>query len=1328
MSSATPGRGTARLRSGAGGKILAVLLILYMVGQLRPTTVSAQGSTTALDCSINGLCTSGSLTTLLGLPNGTLNIRTYHPWDQVVKTAPAWAPLEVEARATLAALHGVPNDERLPYAALSELRATIFMRLISLAQKRARGEALSGVEQDALNLYGQLIVQQRVAAAQKAVDEYTRWHNDPCHYTVPPNFGFDQYDPGPQCAVGGVMLAGPPRPPTANQFTAYGAALSQQDFLSADGQATMRNTDEALAIGAGVAGAIVVGGAATLAATLSTAVASTFAAVAGSFSIFGTSASVVAVGSTVSAGVVGVGVAASLPAIVIVSVVVGVIYAIQVFEDASVLPTLQDALSSAHQTPNIAAMAADPAGLVTLFSTFLAQTLPSYDAERAATVVPAVPTQHALGDPQFDVNGVAQDVLETRDGTTKLQQTFMAQGWFVTRTETSPGTWGPWEWHLTLNYRGANLSETGIHTLGIQPDGFFDMYRSSPNATPSPATRVAQIQALSGSLQTETVKWRGNHAPRLAPSVSDTPTIGTAVTFRAGASDPDGDTITAVRWFFEDPTQASLFPQQNSFAECSLSPPHAINPVSTLPYVCPWVQADDSGSGVTHTYARPGTFGVLVMARDSKGAERREEFTVTIGNLAPTLTVAALATPSVSEGEPVTITGTVNYPALPNGAYGSLTKLVVDWGDSQLTEQMYPCNAPLQAIPSDRHCLFVFSGILITYAPNPTEPPLAPGPWAFSFSHSYAYSPDHPLSASNPIKVYAVSDLGGQSQTEYRNVTVANTPPVFEAAPVCARVASSDPNYIPLPCYGDYREVPGNAPLTIRGRIFDAPGASHFVRVTWGDGTSSAYPAGCTDDGCPGHALAWVGASATVGNPPEYLSLSHTYDGVSTYQITITVDDGGPNGRVSYLTQAITFGASNLTGPDAVNAGASATWTYSVNGLTGFTPTVTPTCGGGTLTASTSSSFTCTFADVAAATPAQVGVHVSLAGASMDRTLPISILPRPLTLSALTGPGSAPITGGTSATFTYSATASPFATVTYVPSCDTFGTITASTPGFSFTCHFNDVPQTVPSSVRLDAHDSNGSVASAVLPITLVSDTTPPLLTLPTAVLADSTTNAGALVSFAASANDAVSGQAAVACSPQSGAQFPIGSTLVSCSASDWKGNTATGSFTVVVADVTQPTLSVPESFAVDATGPHGTVVTYETSAVDVNPAKPAVTCRRASGSRFPIGRTVVECYAADAERNTETGRFTVTVRGAREQIHALERDVRELPTQLGVRESLLQALAEAESKLAFNRSGACGDLARALSIVKGRRTGLAPDQVSRIVSDLVRIRAVLGC
>ena len=109
---------------------------------------------------------------------------------------------------------------------------------------------------------------------------------------------------------------------------------------------------------------------------------------------------------------------------------------------------------------------------------------------------------------------------------------------------------------------------------------------------------------------------------------------------------------------------------------------------------------DNSDSGVNYTFARPGTWGVRVLAMDSEGAIGSQQFSVNIGNLAPTLTVLPAgplfvlppSVPNVTEGHTASIGGTVNYPGLGDGSWGALTTLVVDWGDGQVTTRAYPCN------------------------------------------------------------------------------------------------------------------------------------------------------------------------------------------------------------------------------------------------------------------------------------------------------------------------------------------------------------------------------------------------------------------------------------------------------------------------------------------------------------------------------------------------------------------------------------------------------------------------------------------------------------
>ena len=162
-------------------------------------------------------------------------------------------------------------------------------------------------------------------------------------------------------------------------------------------------------------------------------------------------------------------------------------------------------------------------------------------------------------------------------------------------------------------------------------------------------------------------------------------------------------------------------------------------------------------------------------------------------------------------------------------------------------------------------------------------------------------------------------------------------------------------------------------------------------------------------------------------------------------------------------------------------------------------------------------------------------------------------------------------------------------------------------------------------------------------------DTTPPVVTVPAPITVEATGAGGAAVTFspAPSAVDAVDGPRPVDCAPTSGSTFPVGSTTVTCSASDLATppNTGSETFVVTVQDPAAPTVTVPASTLVEANGPGGSIVNYgPVSALDQNGAPLVPTCTPASGSRFPLGTTTVTCSATYSFK-TGSAAFTITVR-----------------------------------------------------------------------------------
>jgi phage baseplate assembly protein gpV len=93
-----------------------------------------------------------------------------------------------------------------------------------------------------------------------------------------------------------------------------------------------------------------------------------------------------------------------------------------------------------------------------------------------------------------------------------------------------------------------------------------------------------------------------------------------------------------------------------------------------------------------------------------------------------------------------------------------------------------------------------------------------------------------------------------------------------------------------------------------------------------------------------------------------------------------------------------------------------------------------------------------------------------------------------------------------------------------------------------------------------------------------VRDTTPPTINnVPADITTTATGPDGAVVTYdSPTAQDAVSGNVPVTCSPASGSKFPIGTTTVTCTATDAANNTATATFKVTVEAATPTPTPTP--------------------------------------------------------------------------------------------------------------------------------------------------------
>lgn len=194
---------------------------------------------------------------------------------------------------------------------------------------------------------------------------------------------------------------------------------------------------------------------------------------------------------------------------------------------------------------------------------------------------------------------------------------------------------------------------------------------------------------------------------------------------------------------------------------------------------------------------------------------------------------------------------------------------------------------------------------------------------------------------------------------------------------------------------------------------------------------------------------------------------------------------------------------------------------------------------------------------------------------------------------------------------------------------------------------------------------NNGTQASPPDTVTItVEDTTPPTLTVPSDITVEQATGAGTVVTFACTATNVCDAEPDVVCVPPSGSIFPLGTTVVTCTATDDAGNSTVKTFSVTVVDTTPPTLTVHEPIIVEQTSQCGTPCTDPqlasfmagAAATDICDAAPAVSNN--APAVFQLGTTIVTFAAVDFSGNTSSATSTVTVVDTRKPLLVVPSDV----------------------------------------------------------------------
>ncbi|MCU1378281.1 MAG: hypothetical protein JWN29_1264 [Acidimicrobiales bacterium] len=362
-----------------------------------------------------------------------------------------------------------------------------------------------------------------------------------------------------------------------------------------------------------------------------------------------------------------------------------------------------------------------------------------------------------------------------------------------------------------------------------------------------------------------------------------------------------------------------------------------------------------------------------------------------------------------------------------------------------------------------------------------------------------------------------------------------------------------------------------------------------------------------------GGATTSLAVTASDGGTPVTPSCAPSLTGVfplGTTTVTCTATSAGGTATASFKvtvrdTTAPVLVAHNVTAEATSAGGAAVSYVVTATDIADASPTVACNRASGSVFAIGTTAVTCTATDHAGNTTAPKSLAVIVA----DTTAPV----------LATHDIGAEATSASGAAVSYVVTATDVADASPTVACNRASGSTFAIGTATVSCTASD-------------HAGNTSPLSSFRVV--VADTTAPVVTA-TGVTAEATSAAGATVAYAVTATDAADPSPAIACSVPSGSTFAIGTTTVTCTATDHAGNTsAPTTLTVVVADTTAPVVTATGVTA-EATSATGATVAYAVTATDAADPSPAIVCSVPSGSTFALGTTTVTCTAPDHAGNT---------------------------------------------------------------------------------------------
>jgi hypothetical protein len=465
--------------------------------------------------------------------------------------------------------------------------------------------------------------------------------------------------------------------------------------------------------------------------------------------------------------------------------------------------------------------------------------------------------------------------------------------------------------------------------------------------------------------------------------------------------------------------------------------------------------------------------------------------------------------------------------------------------------------------------------------------------------------------------------------------------------------------------------------------------ANKTIEATSANGATVSFVSTATDavDGAPAVTCAPVsGSTFAIGQSTVTCSATDTHGNKGTNSFTITVQD---------TTAPVVTVPANLTIEATTASGAVATFTASASDIVnGNTPVICSPASGTTFAIGTTT-VTCTSTDGSS----NKGTN-SFTVTVRDTTPPVLTVPANLVAEA-TKPEGAVITfnatasdlvSGSPAVTCAPVSGSTFALGSTTVTCSTQDAhLNASTKTFTVTVQDTTAPTlTVPADMVIEATGAAGAVATYTTSATdvvslstavtcvpasgstfklglttvtcastdaahntatktfriTVRSTIAPTVIVPKDVVAEATGPNGTIETFMTSAVDVVDGYIAAVCVPASGSAFAIGTTKVTCTATDSSTNTGSASFTVTVSDHTAPALtgvSAGGVLTIEASSGQGaTVVDYGIHANDIVDGVIAVGCSPMLPMTFPLGETPVACTSTDLHGTI--GRLTFSV------------------------------------------------------------------------------------